>query len=72
MEIVNRSIETAVTREFYTVKLDDGTLILLTDTIDDCGFIIDTEITYVETGEVPDEETCEKVFEFVESNPQLR
>jgi hypothetical protein len=69
MEIVNRSIETAVTREFYTVKLDDGTLILLTDTIDDCGYIIDTEITYVETGEVPDEVTCEKVFEFVASNP---
>ena len=70
MEIVNRSTETAVTREFYTVKLDDGTLILLTDTIDDCcGFIIDTEITYVETGEVPDEETCGKVFEFVASNP---
>ena len=69
MEIVNRATETAVTREFYTVKLDDGTLVLLTDTIDDCGEIIDTEITYLESGEVPDEETCDKVFEFISKNP---
>jgi hypothetical protein len=44
-------------------------LVLLTDTIDDCGDIIDTEITYLESGEVPDEETCDKVFEFISKTP---
>lgn len=69
MEIVNRATETAVTREVYTVLMEDGELIRVIDTIDDCNEIIDTEITYVESGEVPDEETCDKVFEFIAKNP---
>ena len=69
MEIVNRATETAVTREVYTVLMEDGELIRVIDTIDDCNEIIDTEITYLESGEVPDEETCDKVFEFISKNP---
>lgn len=68
MEIVNRATETAVTREVYTVLMEDGELIRVIDTIDEFE-IIDTEITYLESGEVPDEETCDKVFEFIASNP---
>jgi hypothetical protein len=68
MEIVNRATETAVTREVYTVLMEDGELIRVIDTIDEFE-IIDTEITYLESGEVPDEETCDKVFEFISSNP---
>lgn len=68
MEIVNRATETAVTREIYTVLMEDGELIRVIDTIDEFE-IIDTEITYLESGEVPDEETCDKVFEFIASNP---
>ena len=68
MEVVNRATETAVTREVYTVLMEDGELIRVIDTIDEFE-IIDTEITYVESGEVPDEETCDKVFEFIASNP---
>ena len=68
MEIVNRATETAVTREIYTVLMEDGELIRVIDTIDEFE-IIDTEITYLESGEVPDEETCDKVFEFISSNP---
>ena len=68
MEIVNRATETAVTREVYTVLMENGELIRVIDTIDEHE-IIDTEITYVESGEVPDEETCDKVFEFIANNP---
>ena len=68
MEIVNRATETAVIREIYTVLMEDGELIRVIDTIDEFE-IIDTEITYLESGEVPDEETCDKVFEFIASNP---
>ena len=49
MEVVNRATETAVTREVYTVLMEDGELIRVIDTIDEFE-IIDTEITYVENG----------------------
>jgi len=69
MEIVNRATETAVTREVYTVLMEDGELIRVIDMIDEFGDIIDTEITYLESGEVPDEDTCDRVIEYITSNP---
>jgi hypothetical protein len=69
MEIVNRATETAVTREVYTVLMEDGELIRVIDTIDEFGDIIDTEMFYVVGGEVPDEDTCDRVIEYITSNP---
>jgi len=68
MEIIHRATETAVTREVYTVLMEDGELVRVIDTIDEFE-IIDTEITYLESGEVPDEETCDRVIDFISSNP---